>query len=186
MHLSARKAERRDHGSLVEIERVCFDVARYKWVMSPRAIRHHIDNPKANLQVCCMSSTQYADRVVGYGLALSRANSRSLRFASLAVLPSYQGFGVGEHIINAIETYARQKNFRSIVLEIRQDDLRLLRRYLGLGYVHQKIVANYHPDGGNALRLAKDLAAVIVPREVSWRDADVDCMLHGEDVARGR
>lgn len=171
MHFNIRKAERCDHADLVAVEQACFDVNRYKWVMSRRAIRHHIENRNATLLVCIIAGS---GSVAGYALALSRAKSRTIRFASLAVLPAFRGLGVGGHLIEAIEAHAWQR-CHSLVLEIREDDTPLLHRYLALGYVRRKVIAGYHPDGGNALRLVKDISP-----------APFHPAHHAADVAIGR
>jgi ribosomal protein S18 acetylase RimI-like enzyme len=155
VHFEIRKARRSDLRFLVRIEQACFDTARYKWVMSPKALRHHIDNQNATFLVCTGGPSS---NVSGYALALTRVNSRSLRFCSLAVLPGCQGRGAGRRLIEAVEKTARDSGHASIILEIREDNRQLLRHYLALGYVPKSVLRSYHPDGGNALRLTKELA----------------------------
>lgn len=146
---SLRRARPDDVDRLVEIERATFAPPAYE-PMSRRQFARHVASPRAELVVC-----ERDGAVAGYGLGLARAGSRYLRFYSLAVAPAAQGGAVGRMLFAAIEQAARDRGL-GVITEIRADNARLHRRYLGLGYREFERKAGYYPDGCAAIRMKRE------------------------------
>ncbi|MCT8971582.1 GNAT family N-acetyltransferase [Microbaculum marinisediminis] len=150
---SLRTAGPADLDALVEIENAVFVPPAYE-PMSRRQFRWHISNPRAALIVCTRRG-----QVVGYALGLARAGSRYMRFYSLAVLSQAQGGEIGKRLFEAIETAARQRGL-GVITEVRADNTRLHRRYLGLGYTEFEHKPDYYPDGCAAIRMKRSFGEV--------------------------
>ncbi|WP_436639262.1 GNAT family N-acetyltransferase [Microbaculum sp. FT89] len=148
-----RTAVPADLDALVEIEKAVFVRPAYE-PMSRRQFRWHISNPRAALIVCTRNG-----RVVGYALGLARAGSHHMRFYSLAVLPEAQGGELGKRLFEAIERAARERGL-GVITEVRADNTRLHRRYLGLGYAEFERRPDYYPDGCAAIRMKRSIGKV--------------------------
>lgn len=92
--------------------------------------------------------------IVGYSLGII-INKENIWFNSLAVKKDWQNTSIAKELFNSIEIYAEEKNFRTIVLEIREDNKALLRRYKGFKYSVWKIIKSYYPDDCSAIRMIK-------------------------------
>ena len=75
----------------------------------------------------------------------------------MAVLKEYQNGIYAKELFLQIENSAKEQNFDSVILEIRQDNRALLRRYKNMGYQIWKNIENYYPDGVGAYRMFKCL-----------------------------
>ena len=95
-------------------------------------------------------------KIVGYSLGVI-INKKHIWFNSLAVLKEYQGTAVAKALFDAIENYALENSFETVILEVREDNKALRRRYKGFKYCEWKTILNYYPDGCSAIRMLKKL-----------------------------
>ena len=137
---------------LVAIEIGAFDPAIYTR-MTPRQLRRHIGSGRAIFLVARAESGE----AIGYVLGFIKRNSRYVRLYSLAVDPRHQGGRVGAGLFPALEEAARRGGYQGVQLEIREDNSKLLERYLRLGYKQYQAVADYYPDGAGCIKLKIDL-----------------------------
>ena len=144
-----------DLDRLAAIEAAAFDPARYE-AMRRRQFRRHIGSPSAVLLV----ARDDRGAAVGYALGFAKANTGYLRFYSLAVDPTFQGGHVGAELFQALEEAARRRGSRGVQCEIREDNQRLLERYLRLGYQVYKTVGDYYPDGVGCIKMKRDFDPV--------------------------
>lgn len=96
------------------------------------------------------------DNIVGYSLGII-VNKKHIWFNSLALLKQWQNTNIAKMLFDAIEEYAVQNNLETIILEIREDNKALLRRYKGFKYCQWKTIPNYYPDGCSAIRMLKKI-----------------------------
>jgi ribosomal protein S18 acetylase RimI-like enzyme len=157
---SLRRAGPTDLDALVDIENTVFVRPAYE-PMSRRQFRRHMDNPRADLIVCVRDG-----RIVGYALGLARAASHYLRFYSLAVAPEAQGGEIGRMLFEAIEAAAKKRGL-GVITEVRADNARLHRRYLGLGYVEFEHKPDYYPDGCAAIRMNRSFTKPRKPPSIN-------------------
>lgn len=94
--------------------------------------------------------------IVGYSLGII-VNKKHIWFNSLALLKQWQNTNIAKTLFDAIENYAIENKLETIILEIREDNKALLRRYKGFKYCQWKTISNYYPDGCNAIRMLKKL-----------------------------
>ncbi len=154
---SIRPAVVADVDALAEIEQIAFDPAHYGGtLMSRRSFLHHVREGRNALLVAVDEDD---GSVAGYALGMVKQGSPYVRFYSLAIFPRHNGRGAGTLLFEAIEDYARDHGYRGVRLEVREDNDRLIRRYLRLGYRIFATVADYYADGAGATRMVRDFAS---------------------------
>lgn len=146
--ISIRPATLADVDRLLAIEALCFDKERYGNGQSRRSFRSAVTAPTARLAVA-----QYRGQVTGYSLLFFRRVGPSARFYSLAVDPAFQDLGAGrvlfEDVIGSLADIGKPR----LILEIREDNDRLFRRYTQRGFKQFSRVPDYYPDGTAAVRM---------------------------------
>lgn len=77
---------------------------------------------------------------------------------NIAVIPEYQGRGVGSFLLTEIEQYARKNKCDRISLEVRLSNRDAQRLYRQLGFVSRAIKTAYYTEGNeDALDMVKFL-----------------------------
>lgn len=137
-----------DIEGLLALENEVFPADR----ISRRSIRRFLNSPGAALMVA-----EQADRLVGYALVLFHSRSVVARLYSIAVVPRFVGLGVGALLLEAAEASARERNYRSIRLEVRVDNAAAIALYRKAGYREFGRYAGYYDDGADALRFQRPL-----------------------------
>ena len=97
-----------------------------------------------------------AGQVVGYALGIIVAK-KHIWFNSLAVLKAWQSTEAAKRLFAAIEVHALTHGLETVILEVREDNRALLRRYKGFGYCEWKRIGGYYPDGSSAVRMIKKM-----------------------------
>lgn len=143
-----RRGAERDIAALVELEQAVFAGDR----LSLRQFRHHLDAPSTDLIVAAN-----AGAVDGYALLFRRRGSLIGRVYSIAVAPSARGQGLGDRLLQRLESIARARGLSEIRLEVRKDNRIALALYERRGYQRFGERRGYYEDGGDAWRLAKSL-----------------------------
>jgi ribosomal protein S18 acetylase RimI-like enzyme len=151
-----RPARRDDADALARVEEAAFDPKTYGGMMlTARSFRRHADGP--NALIVSEDLDAEGAPVCGYALGFVKRGSPYVRFVSLAILPEHGGKGAGRMLFEGIEAFALDNGLRGVRLEIREDNHRLLERYLRLGYRVFATVPDYYPDGAAAIRMVKDI-----------------------------
>lgn len=141
---------------LLRLEAACFDTDR----LSRRSFRRAITRTNT---ICLVSAA--GPHLQGYALVSLRANSPLARLYSIAVDPACRGQHLGETLLNAAETAARDAGCIAMRLEIRRDNSTGLQLYRRMGYRQFGVHAYYYEDHMDALRMEKPLA----PRGIAPR-----------------
>lgn len=74
---------------------------------------------------------------------------------SIAILPPFQGMGLGSYMMEYIIAYFNQLNYKHITLEVRPSNWKAVRMYEKYGFQAVKILKNYYKDGSEALLMKK-------------------------------
>lgn len=144
-----RRAELSDLDDLVALEDATFDSDR----MSRAQYRRHLDSETAQVLVASANHRKF----LGTAVILLRKNSSVARLYSIASKPEARGKGVGTALIEAAETFARQRRCRALRLEVRTDNHSAIRLYERLGYRQLSHHPSYYENGADAWRLEKIL-----------------------------
>lgn len=145
-----RMATKKDIEQLVNLENKMFDDSIYFKLTANEFTK------LINKQSTLLYNWIENDTIVGYSLGIV-INKKNIWFNSLAVLKEFQSTSIAKTLFDAIESYAIENNFHTVILEIREDNKALLRRYKSFKYCEWKVIKNYYPDGCNAIRMLKKL-----------------------------
>jgi len=143
-----RRAAERDLSALVELEQAVFAGDR----MALRQFRHHLCAVSSDLIVAVSS-----DGVLGYALLFHRRGSVVARVYSIAVATTARGQGLGDRLLQRLETIARTYGLLEVRLEVRKDNAGALALYERRGYHRFGERRAYYEDGADAWRLSKSL-----------------------------
>jgi ribosomal protein S18 acetylase RimI-like enzyme len=138
----------RDLATLVALEQAVFSGDR----LSLRQFRHHLDAPSSDLIVAAG-----VDGVNGYALLFRRRGSLIGRIYSMAVAPSARGLGLGDRLLQRLESIARARGLAEMRLEVRQDNVVAMALYERRGYQRFGKRCAYYEDGADAWRMSKSL-----------------------------
>lgn len=146
-----RRAQPVDLEALLQLEAL-FPTDR----MSRRSLRRLLSSPAAAVWVVPESAVDTGP-IAADLVTLSRRNTGAVRIYSLVVDPAFRGRGLGTALIAHAEAVARRGGKRRMSLEVRADNGAARRLYLQLGYRVLATLPGYYGDGGDGLRLGRDL-----------------------------
>jgi ribosomal protein S18 acetylase RimI-like enzyme len=154
VHIVIRKALPQDAHELAQIERRCFDPAIYGHLLSKAEFTRLTTRVRSAVIVAEVNG-----KVAGYAAVIFLRPKRLTWFFSLAVDREYQGIGAATCLFRGAEEQAVANGCPCMILEIRQNKA-LFWRYTRYGYTVLKEMLGFYPDGGVAIRMCKQLAAV--------------------------
>lgn len=138
----------RDLGALAELEQAVFAGDR----MSLRQFRHHLTAPSSDLIVAISAAGLH-----GYALLFRRRGSPLARVYSIAVATAARGQGLGDRLLQRLESMARAYGLTELRLEVRKDNAAAIALYERRGYHRFGERLGYYEDGADAWRLRKSL-----------------------------
>ncbi|MDR1976831.1 MAG: GNAT family N-acetyltransferase [Campylobacteraceae bacterium] len=145
--MTIKAAKREDLNALCEIEAEAFD--ENSFALSRRNFLYHID--KNSIFICEIEGS-----VAGYILLLTRKNS--IRIYSLAVKKEFRSCGVGLKLLEKSIAHAKDRDKKSINLEVNAANLSAIRLYEKVGFVKTGVALKYYPDGADAVLMEKVLS----------------------------
>lgn len=122
--------------------------------MSRRSVRRLLQVPSAQVWVA-----QPADATAPLGalVMLTRRGSTRARIYSVAVDPAARGRGLAKALVQQAESAARAGGCQRMQLEVREDNTAARGLYGSLGYEVREQLAGYYDDGGDGLRLEREI-----------------------------
>jgi ribosomal protein S18 acetylase RimI-like enzyme len=143
-----RRANLADLPTLVALEQQAFTTDH----LSRRQYRHHLQSDSARVLAAVDASG-----LLGKAVVFFRKNTAVARLYSIAVAHTARGRGVGEALLSAAERAVRARGYKSLRLEVRQDNAGAIRLYERLGYHRFGAYAEFYEDGAPAWRYEKNL-----------------------------
>lgn len=98
--------------------------------------------------------------VIGF-LNSTRLNPRTARINLLAVLPEFQGHGLGQILLNQFRTVMLMNGISSIELEVRKENYKAIGFYRKNGFIQSEILNHYYRNGGDAIRMTGPVQYII-------------------------
>lgn len=135
--------------NLVKLEEACFAGDR----LTQRNFRYLLT--RGNCRIVVYREHQ---SIVGACIALFRRNSATARLYSLAVHPDHQGKGIAQKLLENIEQSIARAGCRSVILEVRADNVRAIELYQKRGYEIFGNYPHYYEDKMAATRMKKPLS----------------------------
>lgn len=139
-----RRAVLQDLDALLALEKNCFFLDR----ISRRSYRYLLTKAKSIILV--------NETVQAVCIILLRSNSLQARLYSIAVDPAAQGQGLAKRLMIAVEKELIALGYKSISLEVRQDNQRAITLYLHQGYKIVGTYEAYYADQMGAVRMKKE------------------------------
>ncbi|PKP08938.1 MAG: RimK family alpha-L-glutamate ligase [Bacteroidetes bacterium HGW-Bacteroidetes-4] len=152
MNVSIRKSEPSDLLFLENIEHTCFPKYQQS---SRRSLRHSLSSP---FQLVFIAEMGNKKKQTPVGSLIANLYQRTLRIYSIGVLPTAQGQGVGESLLNHVKKLGLSKGFEKLSLEALKTDEKLIAWYKKAGYSVTETLPNYYHDGIDAVRMVLNLA----------------------------
>jgi ribosomal-protein-alanine N-acetyltransferase len=90
-----------------------------------------------------------AGRIVGYAGLFCVQPIADVQ--TIAVLPEYEGRGIGTALLTELLTEARRRGANDVLLEVRADNPRAQQLYLRFGFEQIHVRPRYYRDGTDAL-----------------------------------
>lgn len=146
MNLLLRAATVDDLSALVELERHCFEVPR----LGRQQFRWMVLEANSGLLLA-----EGDGKTLGYALVLFRQDSTLARLHSIATDPRARGNGIGQRLLEAAETHARERDCAYLRLEVCPDDRQAVALFERNGYNSLGLLPDFFPDHRDALRLEK-------------------------------
>ena len=87
-----------------------------------------------------------AEGLVGYFVAMPGVDE--LHLLNLTVAPDWQGQGHGRALLAAMQDHARTRELPTLLLEVRESNLRALELYRGQGFAEVGRRRGYYPGAG--------------------------------------
>ncbi len=144
-----RAAVRDDARELAHLEAIVFNPEVYPTICL-RQYRYLLKSGNAKIIVAVVDS-----RIAGALVLLFRKNSDAARIYSIAVHPDHQGGTLGKAMFDQAEDVAGKCGCKRMLIEIRSDNHRHLKRYQARGYQLVATLEDYYPDHQSGLKLEK-------------------------------
>lgn len=137
-----------DIPTLVKLEHQCFNGDR----ISAHNFRHLLTKGNSRIWVY-----REGNELIAAAIILMRKGSVHTRLYSFAVHPEHQGKGIAARLLEKMEKDIAKKNYQSIILEVRKNNLRAINFYQRQGYKVFGEYLNYYDDHMDAIRMKKSL-----------------------------
>ena len=141
-----REAHEQDIDQIVNIEEMCYDLP---W---PReTVEEEIDQGDVGIGMVA----EEEGLIVGFLSGMAVADEFHLH--NIAVHPDCQGQGIGRELIESAEAYCRRRDFRRILLEVREDNAIARHLYLSMGFEAVGTWKDYYGPGRDAYLYTKKI-----------------------------
>lgn len=151
MKIIIRKSTSSDLDFLEELEKKCFPKIQQS---TRRVIRYSISSPFQHVFIAEISENNKNKSVGSITLFLY---PKTLRLFSIAVLPGYQGSGIGKQILDYTIEFGRMRKSERISLEVLKSDKRLIQYYENAGFKITEELPEYYSKNEDGLKMILQL-----------------------------
>jgi ribosomal-protein-alanine N-acetyltransferase len=150
MTVVVEDASIRDLDRLCEIEAECFKEEAFTRTQMAQLLKDYNS-------ISLVARVEHA--IVGFVIGAIYVDRKALHahIATIEVLPACRRRGIGQKLLEGIETIFRQKGVKTSALEVREDNVPAIALYRKLGYQTIGKLANYY-GGVHGIYLRKVLA----------------------------
>jgi glutathione synthase/RimK-type ligase-like ATP-grasp enzyme/N-acetylglutamate synthase-like GNAT family acetyltransferase len=156
-----RKSVPGDIDFLEKLEKSCFPKFQQS---NRRAIRYSITSP---FQKVVIAEFTEGKEKKPAGSAILYLYAKSLRIFSIAVLPEMQGQGIGKHLLEYAVDFAKSGKIGRISLEVRKNDLKVIRFYENAGFRFAEELPDYYAAGETGIRMALQIDESVEKQSLS-------------------
>lgn len=142
-----RKAEEKDIPTLAKLERDCFQY----YLLSEAHFKKNLKSQASEIYVGVLNN-----EITGFVMMMTRSNSKRARIYSLAVDSKFRKQKLGSILMNYCEEKAKDKGYRSIILEVMMTNSAGIQFYRKHGFTEHELRENYYETGVHAIRMVKE------------------------------
>ena len=149
-----RNFEQRDFSRLCELDRLCFSE---QIAYSPEEIAAALLDPRSFAVVAEDAAANPAAEeslIIGFALASLDRASRG-HIITIDIEADHRRRGIGGELMQRCEQRLAALGARRVVLEVAQDNAAAIAFYTSRGYVRQRTLLHYYPDGTDAYSMSK-------------------------------
>ena len=148
-----RPALPQDAEAIAEIEQISFAHAGERF--GPRKVKQILRNPRYFSDV-----VEVEGKISGWCVSFLWKRSRTPwgRIYGLAVSPHFQGRKLGQLLLTHAIERLREKEIKTIVLEVRTDNAAAIKLYTKLGFAPCRLIENFYGPGIPASRMILDVS----------------------------
>ena len=148
-----RAARPQDAEAIAEIEQLSFLHAGERF--GPRKVQQILRNPRYFSDV-----VEVEGKIAGWCVSFLWKRSRTPwgRIYGLAVSPHFQGRKFGQLLLTNVIDRLREKEIKTIVLEVRRDNVAAIKLYKKFGFVPWRLIENFYGPGIPASRMILDVS----------------------------
>lgn len=147
MNISIRISTSNDLDVLEKIEQNSFPSFQRS---ARRGLHLSLTSP---FQKVWIAETKKNKKTVTLGALILHLHKKTLRIYSIAVLPQFQGHGIGLKLLNHACNYALAHAFSKITLEASLSNEKLIKWYEKAGFQQVEEIKDYYCEGEHALRM---------------------------------
>ena len=148
-----RAARPQDAAAIAEIEQLSFLHVGERF--GPRKVQQILRNPRYFSDV-----VEVEGKIAGWSVSFLWKRSRTPwgRIYGLAVSPGFQGRKLGQLLLMHAIDRLREKEIKTIVLEVRMDNSAAIKLYKKFGFVPWRLIENFYGPGIPASRMILDVS----------------------------
>ncbi len=143
-----RFAKKGDLAALIELENLCLKEEKF----NKKQLRYLLLKAKSLVLVAVLEN-----KIIGSIIILLRSSIFNARIYSLNVHPDYRRAGIGSQLMDSAEKFAKEKDFRTITLEVGTNNKAAQNLYKKKGFFVDRIIRKYYKNGKDAFHLTKIL-----------------------------
>ena len=125
MQVQIRRPELCDLSIIMSIDEACFEA---HWAKDSYSIQ------TAFKEMPFFVIAELHNQIIGYAYAASYFNGKQLHLIRIAVLPSFQGYGIGLRLLTELTDYARSIGTHTITLNTQEYNTKAQRLYSWFGF----------------------------------------------------
>lgn len=155
-YIKIENIEFSDIDQLVQVEKKCFD--------GPTAYDYNMLMLAYTASEGLAYKISHEGHIMGYIMAAPLYGSQidaAVDIESVAVLPEHRGKGIGKSLMLRIEKEAGKRQYKHMVLEVREKNMPALSLYRKLGYILLEHLPEYYTyengESRNGIRMIKSL-----------------------------
>ncbi len=152
MIISIRKSENSDFSTLYSLEKQTFPAFQQS---SSRSLKNSLKSTKQEVWI---AEVKMKKSIRLAGALILHMHRKSLRIFSIAVLPEFQGLGIGLKLLNQAFTRSFASHYEKITLEVNPNDEKVIQWYKNKGFVETERLPDYYGKGIDGVRMQTSIS----------------------------
>ena len=148
MRLTDEQKTKKRLACVLEINRECFPSVR----ASDEKMTHLFRTGDVFLDVYCCA-------ILGFAVC-ERFVYEQPRLVIIAVLPDYQGQGIGKNLLDEVLEFYRIEGCQSLTLTVNSKNARAIKMYENAGFRHVSLLKEYFLQDGDGILMKRELEGI--------------------------